>query len=68
MDDQERIKRISELKSDIANQERHCDDAKLLETISGPDVQNQEFQLLKKLKEELSEAEGNPPPWLDPST
>ncbi len=68
MDDQERIKRISELKSEIANQERHCEDTKLLETISGPDVQNQEFQLLKKLKEELSEVEGNLPPWLDPGT
>jgi hypothetical protein len=68
MDEQERIKVISELKNKIANQERHCNDIKLLETFSGPDVQNQELQLLKKLREELSAAEGNPPAWLDPST
>jgi hypothetical protein len=68
MDDQERIKLISELKSKIANQERHCGDARLLETISGPDVQNQECQLLLELKEQLSLAEGNPPAWLGPAS
>jgi hypothetical protein len=66
MDDRERIKLISELKDKIANQERHCDDARSLETISGPDVQNQECLLLQELKEQLSLAEGNLPAWLGP--
>jgi hypothetical protein len=64
MDDQERFEKISQLKRKIADQELHCKDVELLETIAGPNVQNQEYQTLQRLKEELSQAEGNPPAWV----
>jgi hypothetical protein len=65
MDDQERIEKISELRSKIADQELHCKDSESLETISGPNVQDQEFDILQRLKEELSRTEGNPPAWVE---